>query len=333
MATPNCNLKKFLLFYILFFFVSLGFKELYSQKIENEYLNFAPQSLRTSLSADGKIGFSKTDPAFGINQIRWNTYLTLKNNVVLGAEVKSNKGNDAYWYEFNNRTTKLSQLYLQYSNTYKVFSFDFTFNMRFGKLEYYPSYTEPQLILDNIDQYLNPPSFYGALLSADAMFWRPINLEGHFNANSSDIKNDFYKANINDAYLSINPETKFKLGARVSAGRIQGTKYGVNEAYLYYSPSIQKIIKLDARIGKLPGLDETPYGVRIGGEGYFKYFALGAYYERRINQRNDEKYIGFYWRIINPPELVGFLNSYQIIYDTNNDILRFNIPFLTLNIK
>lgn len=332
MVTPNCCFFKFLRYFLFFIFISVS-ADIFSQQIENEYLNFAPSNLRTTLSADGKIGFGKTDPAFGINQIRWNSYLTLKNNVILAAEVKSNKGNDAYWYEFNKRSTRLSQLYMQYSNMFPIFKFDLTTNIRIGKLEYFPSYNEPQLILDNIDQFLNPPSFYGAIFTADMSFWKPIRLEGHFNANTADLNNTNSKGSINDAYLSINPETKFKLGARVSAGKIQGTKYGVNEAYAYYSPMVQKIFRLDLRAGKLPGLDQTPYGVRIGGEGYFKYFALGAYYERRINQKNDEKFIGFYWRIINPPEVVSFLNSYQIIYDTNSDILRFNIPFLTITLK
>ncbi len=331
--TQNCNYLRLSLFLFLLFFIFSDSGDVNAQQIDNEYLDFAPLNLRTSLAADGKIGFGKTDPSFGINQIRWNSYLTLKNNVVIGAEVKSNKGNNAYWYEFDKRTTKLSQLYLQYSNTFKIFKFDLTFNVRMGKLEYFPTYTEPQLILDNIDQFLNPPSFYGAMFDANVMFWKPINLEGHFNANSLDVRDESYKGSINDAYLSINPELKFKLGARVSAGKIQGTKYGVNEAYAYYAPFIQKTVRLDLRAGKLPGLDETPYGVRIGGEGYFKYFALGAYYERRLNQDNENKYIGFYWRIINPPELVSFLNSYQIIYDTNSDVLRFNIPFLTVTIK
>ncbi len=111
-----------------------------------------------------------------------------------------------------------------------------------------------------------------------------------------------------------------------------GAQHFVNHAYLQYRPVIGKLV-LFIKAGKLPALDQTPYGAEVGFERSFKYVSLGAYYQRRIDQRSnpmvgDKQIFGFSIRILKPRLLKDIFDAYNFIYDTNNEILRFNIPVM-----
>lgn len=324
------NLSPQLLAAELFLFLFFTAYTIRAQLPEDNILDFTPSSFMSEISADGKLGFSKSEPGFGIREIRWNNSLFLANNIILGADVKSGINENDYWYEFNKRNTRLSELYIQYFHNFNLLKRDININIRAGKLEYYPSYTDLRLIIDNIDLFTNPAPYYGGMINTNIILDKKLNFGANLSANIGSFNSSF-QSRITNAYLEFRPTFNKNFGLDVSAGKFEGTLYAFNEAAFKLNTKYKDIFQFTVKAGKLVGIDETPYGLQLGLEGYFKYVMLGASFERRLNQMNDVRYIVFYWRIINPPEATEFINSFNLIYDTNNDVLRFNIPFLTIN--
>lgn len=292
---------------------------------------FKPRSFTLDISADGKQGLSKDDPGFAINEIRFRNTLEFEKVFSLVSVLKSNRDENEKWYNFNKRKQKLAELYLQAGGTIELFERYLTSNLQAGKLEYYPNYLDPELIKENLNKYLDPPDFYGSILRMDYEIYEPLRITSFFSGYYgyfTDTKKSH--GNVTNAYLNAQPEIIKYGGINVKTGITEGSKYAVSEAYAYYSPIVEDIVKIDLRAGKLIGIDAYPYGARIGAEILLKYIAVGGYYERRINQPENERFFGLYWRIIGPPELEKFFGDYQLIYDTNTNTLRFNIPFLKI---
>lgn len=106
----------------------------------------------------------------------------------------------------------------------------------------------------------------------------------------------------------------------------------MSEAFVHYSPTLFGDLRIDLRAGKLPGMDQTPYGARISLEKPFKYVALGGYYERRLNQPAGRQIMGFSWRVISPPILAKLMGTFLLAYDLRTNALRATIPFIKMNI-
>lgn len=313
---------------VLLFFFSFQFT--FSQEETNSWL---PKSVGIDLDADGKIGFGKVQSGFSANEIRLRSNITLHNNNRVVAVFKSRVPADKKWDDWDSRINRLSEIYFQYSDNYRVFERNLTVNAQVGKLEWFPRITDPRQILDNINLFIDPPNYYGGNLFLDYHMLPQWRVSGHFTGTTGDVINDNEKANVRDAFLRINPEFIKDFGVNISTGKFQATKYAFNEAYAYYSPLLYERVRLDLRAGKLPGLDATPYGGRIGIEGQFEYIAVGGYFEQRLNQNKKERLLGFYWRILKPDELVNVLNTFHLLYDTDNDILRFIIPVFSITFK
>lgn len=316
-------------FAVTFLFTFLITSPVLSQQSDESY--FKPRSFTLDISADGKQGLSKDDPGFAINEIRLRNTLEFEKVFSLVSVLKSKRGEDADWYNFNKRKQKLAQLYLQASGSVELFERDLTMNFQAGKLEYYPNYIDPELIKENLDRYLEPPDFYGSIMQLNYDIYDPLRIKSFFSGYYgyfTDTKKNH--GSLTNAYINANPELIEYGGINIKAGLTEGSKYAVSEAYAYYAPVIENTVQIDLRAGKLIGIDAYPYGARIGAEILLKYIAIGGYYERRINQPSNERFFGIYWRLIGPPELVKFFGDYQLIYDTNTNTIRFNIPFLKI---
>jgi hypothetical protein len=293
----------------------------------NEVDDFHP-SLSFDISSDARW---RSGDGFAMEQGRLWTALRITPEISLLGLVRSPLDTSLNWYDFGRRRYNVAQLYAQYRNTLSISDIDVDYTARAGKLEWFPSFTEPRLVIEHIDEYLNPTSFYGVNLSAGAMLYEPFRISAYAEGFSGDLIDQNVKPQLTEAVLRAEPQLIGDLGIRAQVGKSPASIHAVNYAYLNFRPTFLEYLTLDLRGGKLAALDQTPYGVHVGLIGTFEYIELGGYYERRIDQEPGTQILGFYYRIIGPPLLARILGTYQVLYDFNTNTLRFTIPFIAVN--
>ena len=312
---------------VAFFFLiaTMGFSKLYSQELPKDRYFWTPKSLIIDLTGDGKW---TSGEGFGIDEMRLRSTLNFTENSRLVAIAESRVGTDAKWNDWDKRDNKLTQVYFQYNKRLLILPYGLFLNAKAGRVEWYPLFADPRLIIENIDLFLKPKSIYGIHLTLDLPLSPRGDLNAHIGVDSGDLSADRPKPTFNDAFIRFTPKLLKDVGFCAQIGRTQGTKFLVSDAFFHYSPTFFGNLKIDLRVGKLAGKDETPYGARITAYKPFKYIGLGGYYERRLDQPENEQIVGFFGRIISPPKLAEFMDLFMISFDTNTNTLRANIQFI-----
>ncbi len=233
---------------------------------------------------------------------------------------------------------KISDIYLNYTNTFNdknkfFFLKNGTYlNLKIGKQEWHPTYTNVQLILENAEQFVNPSQIYGGSIILKMPLTKEKSLNFNFSAHTGDLIYNNLAAEILDIYLNYTKILEIKLGMSAQIGIAQGSKHIVNFAHLLYQPELEKI-KFDIKLGKLQTYDETPYGIHIGLKRKFKYLSLGGYFEKRINQNTKGNIAGIQWNIIGPPKLAKFISTFNFTYDFNTNTVWMWIPIIKIDIQ
>ncbi|MCF8229595.1 MAG: hypothetical protein K9G58_06030 [Bacteroidales bacterium] len=236
-----------------------------------------------------------------------------------------------------------SQVYLQYAHSFShkgwfpLFKNGTNLLVKAGRIEWYPVFKDIRLISENLELYRQPYSFHGLLVDLNMPLLKDKSLALRFNAHSNDIIEGDEEARIRNLYVSYRKNIYKKFGIAAQLGEMEGTRYLVNYAYFFYRPVIEKV-QLGFKAGKLLSLDEIPYGFEVRIEREFNFIALGAYYQRRIDQQayfeelgTNSQIFGFTWRFLKPRILKHIMDTYQLVYDTNTETLRFVIPILLSN--
>lgn len=299
--------------------------------------NFQPRQLTVDINANGMWQMDEGVSGQWVDELRLRSQLYLKNHLSLVVE-------DKVSFSPNTSTTNnLSKGYLQYSNALShngwlpIFRHRTYVNIQTGKMEWYPQYRDIRLMSENFEKFRNPTSFYGVSYRIGMPLvkdrWLKLTMSGHF----GDWGNDGVPSRLRNIYLDFRKDFVKNFGLATRGGKMENSRYWINFSYLYYTPTIEKI-QLGFRVGKLLSLDDIPYGTEIRMEREFKYIAIGGYFQQRINQKShfeqtggESQIFGFTWRIIAPKKLKNIFNSYQFIYDTNTNTLRFVIPFMLTN--
>jgi hypothetical protein len=245
---------------------------------------------------------------------------------------------DEMRFDDNTTSNALTRAFIHY---HKVFKFNkekigvpqsVSINVKAGLLEWYPSLNDPRLVAENIDKYFNPESFYGSSVQVRVPIDKKELLTAYVGAHTGDVLDASVKPALQDAYLILRlPLVKNTL-INAQFGRYQGSKHLVNFCYLQYKPKVE-LVTFDVRAGKLPALDQSPYGIHIGVSRPFKFIEIGGYYQRRIDMIGNKQIFGVTWRFLKPKKLVEVMNTYNFLYDSNSNTLRFIIPFIHLNIN
>ncbi|MBN2466127.1 hypothetical protein JXD38_10955 [candidate division WOR-3 bacterium] len=308
-----------------------GFARLYSQELPKRGPFWIPTSFSADLSGDVMWDFGRRA---GMNEMRLGSEFRFPGNLSVCAVAKSRRDADSTSSFWGKRDLRLAEAYLRYSAKLPVPPYGLRAIVKAGKLERYPRFSDIELVMENWDAYLHPVRFYGADLSLDMPLVRSGWLNAHADGISGDLASSRPEPHLYNAFLRLTPDLFVKdLGLTAQVGLNEGTDDLVSEAVVRYSPTVFRDLKVDLRAGRLPGRDETPFGARISAWKPFKYIALGAYYERRLNQPAETQYLGFSWRIIGPPWLARFMNTFLICYDTNNNTLWAHIPFVEVDIR
>jgi hypothetical protein len=308
-----------------------GFARLYSQELPKRGPFWVPTSFKVDASGDVMWDFGRRA---GMNEIRLGSALYFPGNLSVCAVAKSRRDADSTSSFWGKRDIRLAEAYLRYSAKLPVPPYGLRAIVKAGKLERYPRFRDIELIMENWDEYLNPVRFYGADVGLDMPLVRSGWLNAHADGISGDLASSKPEPHLYNAFLRFTPNLFVKdFGVTAQVGRSEETDDWVSEAVVRYSPTVFRDLKVDLRAGRLPGRDSTPFGARISVEKPFKYIALGAYYERRLNQPAGTQFMGFSWRIIGPPWLARFLNTLLICYDTNSNTLWAHIPFVEVEIR
>jgi hypothetical protein len=283
------------------------------------------------MSGDGKWEF---DEGFGgkwVDEVRFTgaADLTEKWRVVAVDEMR---------FDDNRTSNNLTRVFIQYHN---IFRFNkekvlapqsVSINLKAGLLEWYPALNDPRLVAENIDKYFNPQSFYGSSIQVRVPIDKKEILTAYLGAHTGDVLDASVKPALQDAYLMIKVPVVKNTQINAQVGKYQGSKHLVNFCYLQYKPTVE-LVTFDLRAGKLPALDQSPYGVHIGVIRPFKFIEIGGYYQRRLNMIGTKQIFGVTWRFLKPKKLVEVMNTYNFLYDSNTNTLRFIIPFIHLNVK
>lgn len=233
---------------------------------------------------------------------------------------------------------KFSDVYLNYHNNFKananipVFKYGTFLNLKIGVIEWYPTYTNIQLILANADKFINPDQIYGASITSITPLTSDNSLTIHLSAHTGDLIHKKLNPELLDLYTNYTKIFKYNLGLATQIGIAQGSQHVVNFAHILYQPKIEKM-QFDFKLGKLPTIDESPYGIHVGFTRTFKYISIGGYYEKRLNQTAGTKIGGISWSIIGPPKLAKFVSAFNWIYDFNTNTIWMWIPILRIDIK
>ena len=276
-------------------------------------------------------------------QGQWMDLLRVRGQLLLGSQISVGVENLTRIYKNAQTVNELAQVYVQYSTfishkkKFPLFRYPTMITVSAGKLVWYPTFRDPRLIAENIDLFKDPVSFYG--VSGDLLMplLRDRSLLLRISGHTGDLIGNSANPKLENLYVSFHHAIYKKFGIAIQVGQAQGSQHLVNYAYLYYRPMIEQL-QLGFKAGKLVSLDAIPYGFEISIERRFKYFAIGGYYQRRINQQSyfeqhkrDAQIFGFTWRIIGPPKLKYIFDTYQFIYDSNTETFRFVIPFFMAN--
>jgi len=308
----------------------MGLPKLYSQELPRRRSPWLPRSLTIESSGAGKWAFGRE---IGIDEVRLGSVLGFGRNLSLVAVAKSRVGTDAKWNDWDKRENGLTELFFQYYRRLSILPYGLQFRAKAGKVEWYPIFTDPELIIENMDLYLHPKSIYGVNLTTDVPLTSKDYLNAHVDFSSGDLSSAKPIPTFNNAFLRFTPGLFIKdLGLSTQIGRTEGTMHIVSEAFVHYSPTFFGNLEVDFGLGKLPGHDSTPYGARIAVERSFKYVALGGYYEWRLGQPKGERFMAFSWRIISPPQLARFMSTFHVMYSVGTNTLWAAIPFVEASI-
>jgi hypothetical protein len=292
---------------------------------------YQPTGFGLDLNGDGKWEIPEGLKGKWVDEFRLMAWLDLPKHLKL-------VGVDEMRFDKGIRSNRLTRLYLNYANVIrpkqskKLIPSSIFLDMSAGLLEWYPKLNDPRLVAENIDKYFSPESFYGSSLYARMQFGTKERFSACVGAHTGDLFGGSTKPALYDAYLIYKQPFIKNFGLQTQVGRFQGSIHLVNYAYLYYSPSVEKM-NFEFRAGKLPGIDRAPYGLHIGLKRAFNYLELGGYYQKRLNYTENRQIFGFTWRFLKPKALVDVMNTYNFMYDTNAKTLRFLLPVVRLNVN
>jgi hypothetical protein len=272
-----------------------------------------------------------------LNELRFRAQMLTKSGLGVLIENKSR------FYQDKSTENDFSQYYLQYAKSlshkgwFPLFKFPSQVLLKAGKIAWYPTFRDIRLISENLGLFRDPYSFYGISADIRMPLLKDRSLVARVSGYSNDFKDNKQDAEIRNAYLGYKKNLYKNFGFAIQAGKMQGSIHLINFAYLFYRPKIEKI-QLGFKVGKLLSLDQIPYGFEARIEREFKFIALGFYYQRRIDQKsyydkisNNSQIFGFTWRFIGPKFLKKIIDTYQLVYDSNTETLRFSIPILLSN--
>ncbi len=245
---------------------------------------------------------------------------------------------DRIRYENKNIKNKFADFYLNYTKRIKpnfeipLFNYGTRLDIKLGIIEWIPTYTNIQLILENAEQFVNPSHIYGATLKSTTPLNAGNDLNLHFDAHTGDLLYNDIDAEIVNLFLDFRKTFKRQVGADIQAGLAQGSQHTLNFAYIFYTPQVENV-SFTIKTGKLPSYDESPYGIHLGFMRKFKYIAVGAYYERRIDQNTKGEIAGISWSIIGPPALTKLVSTFNFYYDFNMDTIWMWLPLFNMSIR
>jgi len=323
------KLRNFIL--LIFIIYLLGIKSVYSQDSIKKVPFFIPQT--TSFSINSNFHWFINEGIHGkfVDQMYINANLRYNRNLQIVVINKTKLKNDTL-------QNKFSDIYFNYTNNFKanakipIFKYGSYLNLKVGMLEWFPTFTNVQLILENAEKYINPSQIYGGSIISITPLTRDIALNIHLGAHTGDLIYNKLDPELLDLYLNYTKIFKYSLGISTQIGIAQGSKHVVNFAHLLYQPKFEDI-QFDVKIGKLPTIDETPYGIHLGFTRKFKYISLGGYYEKRLNQDTKGEIAGVSWSIIGPPKLAKFVSTFNLFYDFNTNTIWMWIPILKIDIR
>lgn len=334
-----CVLKKSLLL-VAALIILAGLARLHAQELPKRRPFWAPTSFSADLSGELMWSFGER---VGMNEIRLWSSLSFPGHLSVCAVAKSRRDADATSSFWGKRDIRLAEAYLRYYAKLPIPPYGLRAIVKAGKVERYPRFSDLELIMENWDKYRKPDRFYGADVCLDMPLARSGWLNAHADFSSGDLASNKPVPVLYNAFLRLTPDLFVKdFGLTAQVGWTEGTSdrtdlaphvRWVSEAVVRYSPTVFGDLNVDLRAGRLRGRDETPFGARISAWKPFTYIALGAYYERRLNQPAGTQYIGFSGRIIGPPWLARFMSTFLICYDTNTNTLWAHIPFVEVDIR
>lgn len=308
-----------------------GTKPVYSQDTLKKVPFFIPQSTSFRVHSNFHWFMYKGVNGKWADQMDIDARLKYTRNIDVIVKNKTRMVNDKLENKFSN-------IYLTYNSHLKenakipIFKYGSLLSIKAGMLEWIPTYTNVQLILENVEKFINPSRIYGGSIVSISPLTGDKALNLHFGAHTGDLLYKKVKPELLNLYLNYTKTIKYSLGLSAQVGIAQGSKHVVNYAYLLYQPKLEEM-QFDIRMGKLPSIDQAPYGVHIGFTRKFKYVLLGGYYEKRLNQVAKEQIAGIQWGIVGPPKLVKLVNTFCMFYDFNTTTLWMWIPLIQIDIR
>lgn len=312
--------------------INLSTQALSQNSIKNKNRSFfIPQSTVVAINSnfhwfiyDGFKG-KFIDQAYISANIRYNRYI----QIVI---INKTKYNNSHLHN------KFSDVYFNFTKNFKantrapIFKYVSFVNLKVGKLEFFPTYSNVQLILENADKFIEPRQIYGACIHTITPFLRDKSLNINLTAHTGDLIYRKVKQELINLNMNYTKLFKYNLGVSVQVGIAEGSRHIVNFAHFLYQPKLKEM-QFDFRIGKLPTHDESPYGIHVGFSRRFKYLVIGGYYEKRINQHFKGEIAGVQWNIIGPPKLAKLVSTFNFAYDFNMNTIWMWIPILKIDIK
>ncbi len=205
-------------------------------------------------------------------------------------------------------------------------------DLRAGRLRWFPKYSKITLFFSDPNSFIDPASFSGLSLYSRIMVIRKLNLKINIGAISGDVFTGDPGARLYDLNVNWNQRVYKKLGFELQVGISQGSQHVVNWSYAYYEPKWNDV-EFTLQAGKLPGYDESPYGMHVGLARNFNFIRIGGFYERRVDQHTRAEIAGITWGFIGNSTIAKIFNTFQINYDFNTNTVWVYIPVFSLDLK
>ncbi len=236
----------------------------------------------------------------------------------------------------NQPQLRLAQAYIRWQKSTKKDSsvIAYSSSLKVGHLQWFPPINQALVLAENINRFTQPLIFAGVDENFTLFVGKKRNLMievdvlvGDTLGTNSNLVFDFY-----NAFVRYKKVIYKNIVFNTQIGKALGYKHLVNYAYVSWRPKSEEL-QFDIQVGKLAGYEQSPFGASFGIERVFNAVAIGAFYQRRINQAEEKQIAGFTLQFLKPKWLATLTNTYSLYIDFSNRTVFMNIPLLTVELN
>lgn len=198
-----------------------------------------------------------------------------------------------------------------------------------GLTQWEPSYSNTTAIFENIETYFDQNTFFGCQYRFNLPLLPQQRMQFIIGGYTLKLKQLRFANQLKNIYLQYHQALLKHFFVAIRAGKTENYTKLINEAVVGGELKSEELV-FSFKAGKLQAYEAFPYGIHLALKRKFKYFAVSAYLEKRAEQPEDLRIMGFGIQYIGDSKVVSFLNKFQVRYYMGTNTLLMQLPILKI---